>query len=168
MDKRDEDQGSAHSTFEPEIGNPDDSTPYLGSLVPPVEPKRVQGRFAKGSSGNPKGRPRKRVRPSTERELLRDFFAEMEREIDVGGEKIAVTRALLRQRISAAGKGDAKEAAKLLDEYGKNVLKLGELNKEDSSYLEAVERRFGHREHQITDRELLDFLYDLRRKAKKL
>lgn len=48
----------------------------------------------------------------------------MERDIEVGVEKIPITRLLLRQRISADGKGDPKEAGKLLEEYEMNLLKL--------------------------------------------
>lgn len=168
MDNSEDNENWPPPAPDPEASDTDTATPPAGWPTPPLPPVRVQGRYSKGSSGNPKGRPPKRVRPSSKRELMREFLAEMERVIEVGGTKMTVTRVLISQRIMAAAKGDQKESAKLLTEYEKVLSELAALNEEDAKMLEAVERRLGHREGEITDREVLDFLYEARKKARKL
>lgn len=74
--------------------------------------RNPKGQYPKGTSGNPRGRPRKRPHPISDDQVRRDFFdaAEMEVPIIVGNkrEMIPARVAIDKQLVIKAVSGDMR------------------------------------------------------------
>ena len=98
------------------------------------------GRFRKGSSGNPKGRPPKRAVPFGNRALTRDFITESERMIEVNGEELPIMRLLLRQTFTDAIKGDHRARDRIFELHQEAIVTLEYFNRRANSDLSTLEQ----------------------------
>jgi hypothetical protein len=104
-------------------------------------------RFQPGTSGNPGGRPRKRVT------LSEDLAAELDEDIQIadGGRSLRVSkqRALLKMLIRVALGGDARAGKIILDLARATMPDEGSVSETDAALVEAfVERELKRRANQ--------------------
>jgi hypothetical protein len=110
----------------------------LGYGRPPKE-----GRFKKGQSGNPKGRPKGAKNEST---ILKEILLNRKVPMRDGGRmrKVQVLEAMLLRFAEDSLKGNTKSAAFLLNRFGQKVsgeVEAPEISEDDREILEAYVRK---------------------------
>jgi hypothetical protein len=110
---------------------------YVAAAKPeeaPAAAREANGQWPKGTSGNPKGRPRKRERSYLPRQFVSDILALSEELITIkteqGVEKMPVIQIALKQLIRKAMSGHGPSLRKLLD-----------MHSNQSAMVSAVPRR---------------------------
>jgi hypothetical protein len=121
--------------------NLSDQAPNTEGGQPSTLPRRdARGRLLPGSSGNLRGRPIKKGRAFTIRQMWRDFAKESAREVVVNGEKMPAFWVIWRRLYALAIGGDV-QAMKLLLNKGEQILRgLGTLSLKSQEDLEMAER----------------------------
>ena len=124
------------------------------------------GQFPKGVSGNKHGRPKKLPRAFSDRQFMREQIEELEREVEVNGEKLPARQLMFRGALNAAIKSDPN-ARKFVLQAQENALEALRLrNRTENSELELAEYWMSRAEK--VDRELADEFAELIKRAKKL
>ena len=104
-------------------GNPRAARPEPDKPEPPK--RKANGQFAKGSAGNPRGRPRKLARGFTERQDRIDFFTVMDADVGIiqNGKRVTVTGnvALKHKMLQLAADGDVRVMAMIMAERQRHL-----------------------------------------------
>src|ERR1700737_1418498 len=104
--------------------------------------REINGRFRKGHSGNPKGRPRKpRRSPVSDRQHKRDILLTMEEEMSLTTmegkrKKLPIIVVVYKQLLAQAAKGDVRCMCKVIDLRRQLI---AEIMNEKLSLLETVQ-----------------------------
>lgn len=129
--------------------------------------REANGRIKKGSSGNPKGRPREKVRAFSKQALALEIIAEVERPIWINGKKTTAIQVMIQQLVHDAIKGDRNARDhfwRLHDAAIEEVQRTNpELNKMRESYEKFILDR-----GLSDDRVQMEQLYEVRKRAKSL
>ena len=144
------------------------ATPDTKPVQEASRPARPDGRFRKGQSGNPKGRPPKRERSYTERQFARDFLAEFNRVVNVNGERMPAGVIAIRQLINAGAKGDSAAAKVVLQLYEKSLKVVGATSKKAVESLDFFEEHNASGGHERRDRNVAKFMNRIRRESRDL
>jgi hypothetical protein len=125
----------------------------------------TSGQFQKGTSGNPKGRPKKDARSISDRQIRSDIIEVLEEEVTVTQngkkKKIAKGKAIMQQLTNKALKGEFRAIKLSLDVYTNAVAKHQELHPDLYKLLESLEKDVLSRGPEIltpADREFLNYL----------
>ena len=96
----------------PELRLPPDTLPYASGYRKPPE----HTKFAKGKSGNPKGRPRKLQLPELAENIVERMYRELCATAVVNGKEVRISgfEAACRGLIRTASSGDAKTCLKAI------------------------------------------------------
>ena len=111
--------------------------------TPPSPARKANGQFAKATSGNPKGRPRKRERSYLPRQLVADILAITEEIITIkterGVEKVPAIEVALKQLRRKAMAGHGPSLRKFIDIHADAQEQHLEKHKEKFSILDDYE-----------------------------
>lgn len=138
----------------------------VGYRKPPAD-----GRFKKGLSGNPKGRPRKTERSHTERQELRDLIEIFHEPtpITLNGKRrsLPLILCIFRQGMNQAAKGSFRHYAKAVDLYERTIALAQQLNPRPVNELESVEKTLNEMRTKI-DRDAEEIVNEMRRKTRRI
>jgi len=146
---------------------------YIAAAKPeeaPAAAREANGQWPKGTSGNPKGRPRKRERSYLPRQFVSDILALSEEQITIkteqGVEKMPVIQIALKQLIRKAMRGHGPSLRKLLDLHFEALNMHMEKHAEKFSTLDDYETASVF--HPPSAPELTEWLNKLRKATRRI
>jgi hypothetical protein len=129
------------------------------------------GRFPKGVSGNPRGRPRKVERTFTHRQIRQDVLSLMEQPIDIKIQgktnSMPIILGIYWKMFQRALEGDARMMLAVAQLRHDLVHELTEQHRDEIAVLDRAEHDYATVGNRGFDKNAVDFLNEFRRRTRK-